>query len=457
MPYQLHTRAGLAPPYQTTDKRFLNTGSGGAAIGSGVIADGFAGSQIVIELETVLGEYNTVQSATLNYLLHGAITNTSANNYAGIHWLSDGKIRAIAGASIATRSVTSANSYATGDFVKIRWVLSFASVTSGLVGTQELFINDVSQGTNNARSDQFATAGGRFALNSVCANDNSVQVDRITDQYIRRFYINYADGGYEREWVFDQSTGFEVPNSASATIDPLKLFGGNGINVLGDNWPSDNSQWVFYGSAGTNYDTGAISSAEIVTTGDTQRNTDASAVSQLSLATTGDTQRSTDVGAVSQLSLTATGLVKRSTTISATSSFTLTTVGDTQRDTTTSATSSFTLTMTGGSLGPRNFDTGAISSVAITTTGDTQRNTTAGAVSSLTLTALADSIRNTAVSATSSFTLTMTGGDDSDKPVISVIRFNSAIIRSNIRLGAGRVSGPLRFEAGKTIGVIRWS
>jgi hypothetical protein len=260
MPYQLHTRAGLTPPYQTTDKRFLNTGSGGSGTGTGVIADGFAGSQITIELETVLGEYNTAQSSALNFLLHGSITNTSANNYAGIHWLADGKIRVIAGASIATRSVTSINSYAPGDFVKIRWVLSFASITSGLVGTQELFINDVSQGANSARSDQFATSGGRFALNSVCADHNSVRAEQFTDQYIRRFYINYADGEYERNWDFSQSTGFEVPNSANATVDPLKLFGGNGINTLGTNWPEDNSQWVFY-------DDGGGSTEQITTSG----------------------------------------------------------------------------------------------------------------------------------------------------------------------------------------------
>lgn len=262
MAYQLHTRAGLTPPYQSTDKRFLNTGSGGGGAGSGAIADGRTGSQIVIELDTVLGEYNTAQSTTLNYLMHSAITNTSANNYAGIHWLSDGKIRVIAGASIATRSVTSSASYSTGDYVRIRWVLSFASITTGLVGTQELFINDVSQGTNNARSDQFAVSASRFALNSVCANDNSVLVERLTDQYIRRFAIDYIDGGYKREWNFDRSTGFEVPNSANETDDPLRLYGGNGITTLGGNWPEDNSQWVAYGGAANEstvgYDLGAI-------------------------------------------------------------------------------------------------------------------------------------------------------------------------------------------------------
>lgn len=263
MPYQLHTRAGLAPPFSSTDKRFLNTGSGGGGAGSGAIADGQAGSQIVIELETQLGVFNTAQSATLNYLLHSAVTNTSANNYAGIHWLADGKIRAIAGSGIATRSVTSINSYSTGDVVNIRWVLSFASVTTGLVGTQELFINGVSQGTNGARSDQFAVAASRFALNSVCANDTSVTAERFTDQYIRRFYISYTGGtAYVRDWVFNQATGFEVPNSANAVNDPLRLFGGNGINSLGANWPEDNSQWVAYGGAANestvSYDLGAI-------------------------------------------------------------------------------------------------------------------------------------------------------------------------------------------------------
>lgn len=249
MLYQLHTRAGLAPPWSSFAKRFLNTGSGGGGTGTGAIADGFAGSQIYIRHLTKLGEYNTAQSSNLNYLVHGAIANTSSNTYSGIHWLSDGKIRVIAGASIATRSVTSIDSYNTGDVVDIEWLLSFASITSGLVGTQELFINGVSQGTNNARSDQFATLGSRFAINSVCSgSDNSVQTERLTDQYVRLFEIQYIDGGYHRRWNFDQSTGFEVPNSANATDDPLKLFGGNGINSLGANWPEDNSQWHLYQS-----------------------------------------------------------------------------------------------------------------------------------------------------------------------------------------------------------------
>lgn len=97
MPYQLHTRAGLAPPFSATRKRLITTGSGGGGAGSSAIADGFNAASVVIELETVLGEYNTAQSASFNYLMHSHITNTSGATYAGIHWMADGKIRVAAG------------------------------------------------------------------------------------------------------------------------------------------------------------------------------------------------------------------------------------------------------------------------------------------------------------------------------------------------------------------------
>lgn len=264
MPYQLHTRAGLAPPFSTTRKRLITTGSGGGGAGSSAIADGFTAASVVIELETVLGEYNTAQSASFNYLMHSHITNTSGATYAGIHWMADGKIRVAAGGTAANRTLLSTASYATGDFVKIRWELSFASVSTSLVGTQTLYINDVLQGSGSANSGAFGTSAARFALNSVCANDSTTQEERITDQYLRRFYILYTGGtAYEREWIFDRSTGFEVPNSANATVDPVRLFGGNGINVLGQDWPEDNSQWDLYSSGSTEQITssGGIASA----------------------------------------------------------------------------------------------------------------------------------------------------------------------------------------------------
>lgn len=273
MTYALHTRAGLSPPWSSFNKRYLNTGTGATSAGAGAIADGFAASQIVIELETVLGEYNTVQSSVRNFLFHCAVTNTGANNFAGIHYMPNGKIEVVAGVYGNNRKVESINSYVPGDLVKIRWELQFASITSGLVGTQTLYINDVLQGSQSARSDQFAALGARFALNSAVVNDNNVQVERITDQKVRRLYINYIDGGYERLWNFNQSTGFSVPNSANAVNDPLYLYGRNGINTLGGNWPEDGSQWIVTGSpvvegtAVSNNITNTSASAAIATTG----------------------------------------------------------------------------------------------------------------------------------------------------------------------------------------------
>lgn len=245
MPYQLHTRAGLSPPFNSTNKRFLNTGSGGAAAGAGNIADGFTATQIVIELETQLGVFNTAQSSTHNWLLQTNITNTSGNTYAGIHWMANGQIRCSAGGTASNRIITSPASYSTGDVIKIRWELSLPGTT----GTQTLFINDVQVASGVAHNGAFASATTRFALNSVCANDNSVLEERFTDQKIRNFLIDYIDGGYKREWIFNQSTGFSVPNTANAVNDPLYLYGGNGINSLGTNWPEDDSHWELYGSS----------------------------------------------------------------------------------------------------------------------------------------------------------------------------------------------------------------
>lgn len=247
MLYQLDTRAGLEPPWSSFNKRFLNTGPGGGSSGA-EIAAGYSASQIVINLLTQLGQFNTAQSATFNYLLHTNITNTSANTYAGIHWMANGQIRTCAGGTAANRTLLSPASYFAGDVLLIQWVLSFPSISTSVTGTQTLYINGVQVATGAAHSGAFGSAVTRFALNSVCANDNSVLVERFTDQKIRQFGIDYIDGGYTRNWDFNIATGYEVPNTANAINDPLRLYGGNGINTLGGSWPEDNSQWDLYQS-----------------------------------------------------------------------------------------------------------------------------------------------------------------------------------------------------------------
>ena len=242
MAFQLHTRAGLSPPFSSFAKRYLNTGTGGTS--GGLIGELKASSAVIIELETQLGQHSGTSRDTL---FAGDISNSASSSEVGIHWYADGLIGVSGGGN--GRRVFSADAYSEGDVLKIRWELVFPSAASGVTGTQTLYINDVSQGSGQARSDAFNNSSRTFALNSRAANDTSVLTENYADQYIRRFYVNWVDANYERNWIFNQSSGFIVPD-ALGSGDSLFLYGGNGINELGSNWPEDDSQWVFYDDGG---------------------------------------------------------------------------------------------------------------------------------------------------------------------------------------------------------------
>lgn len=236
MPNYLHTRAGNM---DISQKRYINTGHPGET----EIAESRSGSNIVIELDTILGVLDI--SRTRNYLFQSSVTNTASTAFTGIHWLPNGKISVSAGApSGSGTTIESLNTYSSGEFLNIRWELLFPSKTNSVRGVQSLFINGVLQGsTSGAFSTAFTDTGIRFAISGPALNASGQD---YADQYLSRVYVNYIDGEYEREWKFNLQAGFEIPNTANDVVDPLKLYGGNGINIIGEGWPVDGSQWVYY-------------------------------------------------------------------------------------------------------------------------------------------------------------------------------------------------------------------